>query len=699
MKKILILVVLMMMVGMMFATTIYVNSGNSIQTAINSAGNNDIIIVRDGLYQEDVSIPQSLQGLTLRSENGPELCTIESDLGTAITITGSLINIDGFTIIEGTIAAVYLNCYAVGTEITNCIFDGNGVAIFAWEPIYIVSDCIFMNNTGTYDYDYTIYSFSNSEATETFTNNLFLNNTSNVDLELINASNNHVSLTKNCTFKFTGGIGNMSAGATVEDCIFSLSYLADVGTISYCAFSNSPTYTSATNCVYNANFEFTTGMPYLTDDTPTAIKNGSDGDTDSSMGWCSLDDGSDTANFHGKWNWVSFPRMPRMYDEEYDAETIVEDLEPYAKEIQHELVNMEWVSFPYPGYWDNSGLLEDFQSTLGYKVDMATEYASYNLDRYGGLANPNLDMTLESGSESWVGYFLENSGTPDVVFDFEDVWDDDIKSIKHENWAKWRKTPTSAWYGYTNVPWVGLRYGEMVVVEIFGTSDIDFKWNPPLGSRGAGEAPVSEYFTYDTKADYIPIQVELDESNPAEEVGAFIDDVCKGYGKVIDGKAVILAYIIDEVRSGELEFVLYNDDRSTGRTIDEYYVLNYRTEEYEKESIHLGALQENYVVSLTGAGDSVPVAEQVYLTNHPNPFNPSTVVSYNVPAVAKVTLQIFNAKGQLVKTLVNGKQEQGNYSVTWNGKDKSGNAVSSGIYYSRIETAGKVLNKKMVLLK
>ena len=403
----------------------------------------------------------------------------------------------------------------------------------------------------------------------------------------------------------------------------------------------------------------------------------------------------DTFQYHSGWNWVSFPRLPNLENNHSNSSELLEPLVPYVYEAEGQWAYMEWDFISRQ--WCFTGDLFGFRRDVGYKLLLDDNKTSYSLNCEGKLINPYTPIRLRPRARNWIGYFLENSGTPDVVF--EDVWDD-IKSIKHENWAKWRKTPSSAWYGYTNVPWVGLRYGEMVVVEIFGTSDIDFKWNPPIGgSREDGEAPVSEYFTYDAKADYIPIQVELDENNPVEEVGAFIDGVCKGYGKVIDGKAVILAYILEEARSEELEFVLYNGDRSQGRTIDEYYVLNYRTEEYEKDSIHLGALQPNYVVSLTGTEDSVPEIEEVYLTNYPNPFNPSTTISYNVPMAADVTLQIFNAKGQLVKTLVSGTQEQGNYSVTWNGKDNDDKAVSSGIYYSRLETAGKVFNKKMVLMK
>ena len=404
---------------------------------------------------------------------------------------------------------------------------------------------------------------------------------------------------------------------------------------------------------------------------------------------------TDTLYLHQGWNWVSFPRLPNLVNNHSNSSELLEPHVPYVYEAKGQWGYME-LKLPF-GHWDIMGDLFGFRRDVGYKLLLDDNKTSYSLNCEGKLINPYTPIRLRPRARNWIGYFLENSAEPQIAF--EDVWDD-IKSIKHEYWAKWRKTPTSAWYGYTSVPWVGLRYGEMVVVEIFGSNDLTFEWNPPIGgSREDGDAPVSEYFTYDAKADYIPIQVDLEEDNTTEEVGAFLGDECVGFGKVVDGKAVVLAYIIDEARSGDLEFVLYTGERSPLKKVNEYYTLDYRTNEYKKESIHLESLQENYVVSLTGTEDSVPEIEEVYLTNYPNPFNPSTTISYNVPMAADVTLQIFNAKGQLVKTLVSGTQEQGNYSVTWNGKDNDDKAVSSGIYYSRLETAGKVFNKKMVLMK
>jgi hypothetical protein len=86
--------------------------------------------------------------------------------------------------------------------------------------------------------------------------------------------------------------------------------------------------------------------------------------------------------------------------------------------------------------------------------------------------------------------------------------------------------------------------------------------------------------------------------------------------------------------------------------------------------------------------------------NYPNPFNPSTSISYQLAERSNVTLKVHNIRGQLVKELVSGVQDAGTHSIQWNGKDASGNTVSSGIYLYVLETDKNYRSaRKMVVLK
>ncbi len=80
--------------------------------------------------------------------------------------------------------------------------------------------------------------------------------------------------------------------------------------------------------------------------------------------------------------------------------------------------------------------------------------------------------------------------------------------------------------------------------------------------------------------------------------------------------------------------------------------------------------------------------------NFPNPFNPSTSISYSLPKAGVVTLAVFNTLGQKVKEVVNQFQEAGNYTVSLNASD-----LSSGNYIYNISLNGQSINKKMLLLK
>ncbi|MBL7086305.1 MAG: T9SS type A sorting domain-containing protein [Candidatus Cloacimonetes bacterium] len=83
--------------------------------------------------------------------------------------------------------------------------------------------------------------------------------------------------------------------------------------------------------------------------------------------------------------------------------------------------------------------------------------------------------------------------------------------------------------------------------------------------------------------------------------------------------------------------------------------------------------------------------------NYPNPFNTKTYINYSLPKSSNVNIQIYNLKGQLVKTLVDENKPAGYHTVEWNVPEKS--EMSSGIYFYKLSTKDKTLIKKMILLR
>jgi len=106
-------------------------------------------------------------------------------------------------------------------------------------------------------------------------------------------------------------------------------------------------------------------------------------------------------------------------------------------------------------------------------------------------------------------------------------------------------------------------------------------------------------------------------------------------------------------------------------------------------------------------GKATPETEEIsnlpqtysLLSNYPNPFNPTTTISYTLPEAGNVNLAVYNINGQLVNTLVNEYKNAGMHNVIWNSTDASGNTVTSGVYFYRIETGDFAEAKQMMLVK
>ena len=104
----------------------------------------------------------------------------------------------------------------------------------------------------------------------------------------------------------------------------------------------------------------------------------------------------------------------------------------------------------------------------------------------------------------------------------------------------------------------------------------------------------------------------------------------------------------------------------------------------------------------TEAGNDI-VATTKLNGNYPNPFNPVTSIAYSIKDAGNVTIEVYNLKGQLVKTLVNEVKETGDHTAIWNGTDNSNKSVSSGVYFYKMVSVGSIStytsSKKMILMK
>jgi hypothetical protein len=99
-----------------------------------------------------------------------------------------------------------------------------------------------------------------------------------------------------------------------------------------------------------------------------------------------------------------------------------------------------------------------------------------------------------------------------------------------------------------------------------------------------------------------------------------------------------------------------------------------------------------------GEGPNVPDRFALF-QNQPNPFNPETKISYNLPQGCEVSLTIYDILGRRVKTLFEGYQNAGIHSLLWNGRDDEGRQLSSGVYFYRLQAGELNQTRKMALVK
>ena len=94
----------------------------------------------------------------------------------------------------------------------------------------------------------------------------------------------------------------------------------------------------------------------------------------------------------------------------------------------------------------------------------------------------------------------------------------------------------------------------------------------------------------------------------------------------------------------------------------------------------------------------IPIQYFLY-PNYPNPFNPITSFVYDLPSQSQVKISIYNTLGHEIKTLVNREQNYGSYTIHWDGNDKYGNKVSSGVYLYHLNANSFNQTRRMILLK
>ena len=239
-----------------------------------------------------------------------------------------------------------------------------------------------------------------------------------------------------------------------------------------------------------------------------------------------------------------------------------------------------------------------------------------------------------------------------------------------------------------------------------GQPEMDMQNVYTLTATGLGSAVVT--VTASDGTDSVEVTVQFDEQVPIE-LSSFV-------GSVVENRVVLNWATASQTNNAGFR-VLRSTDGETYEVVSELIagagttdqLMDYMFEDislpaaeivyYVLEQIDLDGTvnRSNPIEVLLGARFTLPTefASAVY----PNPFNPRTTISYDLPADTNVSVIIYDAIGQEIRQLVSQHYTAGRYSIQWDAKDFMGRSVGSGVYIAKIVAGPNTAIQKMLLLK
>ncbi len=184
----------------------------------------------------------------------------------------------------------------------------------------------------------------------------------------------------------------------------------------------------------------------------------------------------------------------------------------------------------------------------------------------------------------------------------------------------------------------------------------------------------------------------------------------QGFNASYNGATIRVTWTLAEARKG-MEFFIARRNLSDGRLEEMLYPAIVRdglTFTFNDESFNPG---ETYSYRVDVADEdgrrilfetesiTTPAVSVRLYQNHPNPFNPQTTIRFSIAEPAHVSLSIYDSAGRLVRVLVDEERKAKVYNELWDGRDRNGNAVTSGVYFYQLRSGSFTGTKKMILLR
>ena len=277
---------------------------------------------------------------------------------------------------------------------------------------------------------------------------------------------------------------------------------------------------------------------------------------------------------------------------------------------------------------------------------------------------------------------------------------DYVHTIKTQTWSTYRVSEE------LGSPWVidpnsyTFSEGDMVELLLIPEAPEEMYWSgfstPPVPPV---VRPQTEAFEYEEKLDYSTIFISFDPEDMPDELGLFVDGECRGAAVVDSSLIDVCLYPGSATGDSELEIVFHY--ASKGKKVAKgWQAYNHASMLFEERNLHPGDLGRfGYISFSEQAGESLVPLQTLLMQNYPNPFNPTTNISFVLAEQGSARMDVYNLRGQRVRTLFNTEFSKGRHTIEWDGRDDQERQLASGIYFYRLTTPQSMYSKKMILMK
>ena len=314
------------------------------------------------------------------------------------------------------------------------------------------------------------------------------------------------------------------------------------------------------------------------------------------------------------------------------------------------------------------------------------DYYSYGIGIMGGDANYSI--------------ISEPGPTPDVA-DFEVIWHECLTLFGDGPWAVGSLADAGGPVRAQN-EWIAVKYdGNWHAAEMIEDVAFIYVPAPPPGPReievliGRGQDPtlpvtLSHFSATMTAENYV--QLTWTSQSESNLLGY---NVLRSNTDELE-TAISICPMITATNSSEVQTYKYLDTELVDEGVYYYWLQNV---DMDGTTGYHGPA--SVIFSITGDdGGSPSIPKVTKLGNSfPNPFNPNTTIRYQLENPGNVKIDIYNQRGQMVRSFERSHDAAGHYQISWDGRDSSGKALASGVYLYRMTSGSYSATKKMVLKK